>query len=216
MDQGALVLPEPHLEALAARGEPVPLAYPGDLPELLRWEEPFRAISFAPTGDNLVWELWRVDVGKQAVFVLERLSTYLRVSTEAGVFFLTDANTDPLAAVVGPGGEVLQVAWTLVVVANDSAPSRFLFGDPPQLIPTGSPAPGLPRTWRDFRYSHGSRYTEHKQIVIPGPAQLRLFVQVRQVAGDPVSLFAGSLASGYQIAAGTASRAAIRASITRS
>jgi len=217
LDQGTMANVEPRLDELTERGEPVPLTYPGDLPELLRWEEPFRAITLTPDGTTRVWELWRVEVGANVAFVLERLSTYLRVSSPAGVFFLTGPNTDPLAPVVGPGGEILQVAWTLDVAGNDNESSRFLFGDTLTLLPAGRPAPGLPRTWRDFRYSHGNRYSEGKQLVLPGPVVVRFFVQVASVGAlPPETVNAGSLMSGYQVAAGTRSMAAIRASVFRS
>jgi len=190
-------------------------------PELLRWKEEFRHIEAAFVVDTpaRVWELWRVPVGDGEVLTIERASTYLQLTQGQGApFFVTGPLTDPLASLVGPAGEVLSARWILDVTET-TQPVRPLVNAPVGSLPQGGPLVGLPRAWSDLRYAHGTRYTEARQHVVTGPANVRFFVELSFIgdgAGGPgITVRAGSLVSGWKVAGSGPTRAALVAMTRR-
>src|SRR5690606_33446330 len=141
-------------------------------------------LTAAGSAGPFVWELARFVVGWNELFTLERLATYLRLTDAQGaVVFITNQGSDPFA-VLQVGGTVLRVRWILDVSRTDNTAGAFLLAAPPAFLPLGGPLGGIPRQWRDLRYSWGQRSQEGHQGTVTGPAQVRFFVELETVGDE--------------------------------
>lgn len=172
-------------------------------------------LTAAGNAGPFVWELARFVVGWNELFTLERLATYLRLTDAQGaVVFITNQGSDPFA-VLQVGGTVLRVRWILDVSRTDNTAGAFLLAAPPAFLPLGGPLGGIPRQWRDLRYSWGQRSQEGHQGTVTGPAQVRFFVELETVGDDTLTATAGAMLSGFTVAGGGPTHAATRAATTR-
>jgi hypothetical protein len=183
---------------------------PGEQTERVTWAEPFgrREITIAANQD-LAYELARVQVGANAVFILRRLWTYLDAGQGQGQgAFTTNQDTDPFDF-PAQAGDPLRVEWSARVCGPEAGP--LLGPVAPEALPNGRALDGLPRDWRDFRYAYNNRIGSRHHLVTQGPALLRFFVRLTSF-DNAWTVTAAWLPSGYHQISG-ATGAALRAAI---
>lgn len=204
-------------------GPPVRVASPGietialEQAERIDPEEAATTVQLRTAGNAgpFVWELARVFTPWNVQGTLERLACYLRVEDDQGqILYLTSDAADPFPS-LDFGGTQVRVRWILDLLQGDTPPGNFAFQASPAVIPIGGAVPGLPRQWRDLRYAWGSRQIEGHQSTWPGPAFLRLFVELQVIGPAELLITAGALVSTFRVQGGGPTHAAIRAATTR-
>lgn len=198
----APALPHVNVDPPEVRGA----TWPGEATELLRWEEPVGFSALVASGADagpLVFELLRHAIAEEEAGTIERLATYLRVNVDNAEVFRTVTDTDPLAA-LSFGLVTVAVRWVLDLTRTIQDAGPLLNGAPVGALPRGGAVQGWPWSWADLRYSWGSRYTEHHQAPIQGPAVVRLFAVITITGvgqGVTVTARPGGLCSLYKQAA---------------
>lgn len=184
-------------------------------PEIIRQIEkmgPRRTLAIGATAQT--WELSRVVVPFGTVMVLRRIATYLYADPPQGgqgQIVVTLGDSDPYVDLDDPAG-ALSVRWLLGVVQGpeESAGDPVFAGQISDVLPI-VPVDGIPVQWRDQRYAWGARFCDEHQIVIQGPAVLRLFVEASSAAAWTVR--ASGVLGGFQQAAGPQRRATVAATL---